>query len=95
MRIVGEPDMIEHIQFLSITILDFKNVGAILPSSRFLAQRMARIVAHVAEDGDMIFELGPGTGVITKEILRQPLAPGLMAPAIGGAAHLNHVFAST
>ena len=62
--------MIEHIHFLSNMILDFKNVGAMLPSSRFLAERMARTVAQVAEDGDMIFELGPGTGVITKEILR-------------------------
>ncbi len=69
-QIAGGPDMIEQIHFLSNMILDFKNVGAMLPSSRFLAERMARTVAHVAEDGDMIFELGPGTGVITKAILR-------------------------
>ena len=62
--------MNEHIHFLSSMILDFKNVGAMLPSSRYLAERMARTVAAVAEDGDMVFELGPGTGVISKEILR-------------------------
>ena len=60
----------EHLHFLSNVVLDFKNVGAMLPSSRFLGEKMAEIVADVAADGDTICELGPGTGAITKEILR-------------------------
>lgn len=48
-------------------------VGAICPSSRFLAHRMAREVAHY-KDG-LIIELGPGTGVVTKALLKQGVAP--------------------
>ena len=48
-------------------------VGAICPSSSFLAHRMAREVAH-CKDG-LIIELGPGTGVVTKALLKQGVAP--------------------
>lgn len=44
-------------------------IGAICPSSPFLAKRMARQVAH-CEDG-LIVELGAGTGVVTNALLRQ------------------------
>ena len=60
----------EHLHFLSNVVLDFKNVGAMLPSSRYLGEKIAKMVAEVAADGDTICELGPGTGAITKEILR-------------------------
>jgi phosphatidylethanolamine/phosphatidyl-N-methylethanolamine N-methyltransferase len=43
--------------------------GSITPSSQKLAQLM---VEHLAiEPGDMVVELGPGTGVFTHEILKQ------------------------
>lgn len=46
-----------------------KEVGAIAPSSRFLRNRMmAPINFHRA---DVIVELGPGTGVFTKELLKR------------------------
>ncbi|NYT86107.1 class I SAM-dependent methyltransferase [Pollutimonas harenae] len=48
-------------------------VGAICPSSPFLAHRMAREVSHI-KDG-LIIELGPGTGVVTKALLKQGVAP--------------------
>ena len=60
----------EHLHFLTNVVLDFKTVGAMLPSSRYLGEKIAKMVAEVAADGDTICELGPGTGAITKEILR-------------------------
>jgi len=47
-------------------------VGAILPSSKYLAKVMAR---H-AGDSDALIELGAGTGTITTELVRQhPAVP--------------------
>lgn len=48
-------------------------VGAICPSSKFLAQRMAHEVSH-CKDG-LIIELGPGTGVVTKALLKHGVSP--------------------
>lgn len=49
-----------------------KSVGALAPSSRFLVKKM---LATIDFSKDIrILELGPGTGVITKEIL-QHLSP--------------------
>ncbi|NYT57650.1 methyltransferase domain-containing protein [Alcaligenaceae bacterium] len=48
-------------------------IGSICPSSRFLANRLAREVAH-HQDG-LIIELGPGTGVVTRALLRQGIPP--------------------
>ena len=47
-------------------------IGAICPSSRFLAHRMAKEVAHL-QDG-LIVELGPGTGVVTQALLDRGVA---------------------
>ncbi len=47
--------------------------GSITPSSQKLAQLM---VANLGlEPGDMVVELGPGTGVFTREILAQGVSP--------------------
>ena len=55
-----------NLLFLKEYIKDIRNVGAIAPSSRFLARKM---VASVDFDtAKMIIEYGPGTGVFTKEI---------------------------
>ncbi len=45
-----------------------KQVGSIAPSSRFLAEKMAR---NIKSDARCIVELGPGTGAITKEIMKR------------------------
>jgi phospholipid N-methyltransferase len=44
-------------------------VGSVLPSSRFLSKKMLLPIAF--EKAKVIIELGPGTGVFTKELLRQ------------------------
>ena len=46
-------------------------IGAVCPSSRFLARRMAEAVGDLGE-GDIIAELGAGTGAVTSELY--PLA---------------------
>ncbi len=48
-------------------------IGAICPSSRFLARQMARQIP-VSDDG-LIIELGGGTGVITRALLDHGVAP--------------------
>jgi len=47
--------------------------GAVSPSGRWLARRMARSVDPHAQGP--IVELGPGTGVITEALLRRGIAP--------------------
>ena len=42
-------------------------VGSIIPSSRFLSKKMLQPIAF--EHAKVIVELGPGTGVFTKELL--------------------------
>lgn len=50
-----------------------RNVGALLPSSRALARRMARL-SRLEGDGPVI-ELGAGTGVVTAALLDRGIAP--------------------
>jgi phosphatidylethanolamine/phosphatidyl-N-methylethanolamine N-methyltransferase len=52
-------------------------IGAIAPSSRRLADAMARLVPHEGEG--WVVELGGGTGVITAALLRAGIAPGRLA----------------
>lgn len=52
----------------------FQNTGAILPSSRFLARALASELRKPRASAQ-ILEVGPGTGSVTKEILKQ-LRPG-------------------
>jgi len=47
--------------------------GAVSPSGRYLARRMARYVDPLSHGP--IIELGPGTGVITDALLRRGVAP--------------------
>ena len=54
-----------HLTFFGALVKNPRAVGAILPSSANLARRMVRDV----EPGARVVELGPGTGVITREIL--------------------------
>lgn len=44
-------------------------VGSVLPSSRFLSKKMLAPISF--EQAKVIIELGPGTGVFTKELLRR------------------------
>jgi phospholipid N-methyltransferase len=49
---------------------NFQTTGAVLPSGRFLARALARYV-EPSDRPRRIVEIGPGTGVVTKEILRR------------------------
>lgn len=50
-----------------------KAVGAIIPTSSVTATRMASVID--AQSGLPVLEVGPGTGVITKAILRHGVEP--------------------
>ena len=53
--------------FLKNFLKNWKEVGSITPSSRFLTKKMLESIDF--SKADTIVELGPGTGVFTKEIL--------------------------
>ena len=53
--------------FLKAMLRSPGSVGAIWPSSPFLAKEMVR--ASALEDAKHVLELGPGTGAFTGEIL--------------------------
>lgn len=48
----------------------FETTGAVLPSSRFLARAMTRPLAR-CNGPRRILEVGPGTGAVTNQIVRQ------------------------
>ncbi len=54
-------------KFLRTFFKERKQVGAVAPSSRFLVKKMCNKIDF--ETARVIIELGPGTGVFTKEIL--------------------------
>jgi phospholipid N-methyltransferase len=53
--------------FLSQYLKNVRTVGAVAPSSRYLAKKMLERVNF--DDADVIVEYGPGTGIFTAEIL--------------------------
>ncbi len=53
----------------------FRTTGAILPSGRRLSRALARYVAEPADGPRRVLEVGPGTGVATKQIAAA-LRPG-------------------
>ncbi len=57
------------IQFLSIAFRNMKTVGTICPSSPMLARSLAA-AAIESTSPKRILEVGPGTGPVTKEILK-------------------------
>lgn len=63
----------EEIRFFKGWIDGPKAVGAILPTSSITARRMASVIN--AGSGLPVLELGPGTGVITKAILKHGVKP--------------------
>lgn len=54
--------------FLSEFRRTFRTTGAVLPSSRWLAQALARYVG-AGEHPQRILEVGPGTGAVTRQII--------------------------
>lgn len=62
----------EHRLFLNTFFSEKKQVGSVAPSSRFLVRSMCDKIDF--EQVDVVLELGPGTGVFTKELLRRARA---------------------
>ena len=60
--------MRDAMRFLGTFVRAPTTVGAVLPSSRFLARALAGGLAVRA--GDLVLEYGPGTGPITAELAR-------------------------
>jgi phosphatidylethanolamine/phosphatidyl-N-methylethanolamine N-methyltransferase len=68
-------------------------VGSITPSSKKMGQLM--VASLDLEPGDVVVELGPGTGVFTRELLAQGVAPDkliLVEFNADFAAHLRDEF---
>jgi phosphatidylethanolamine/phosphatidyl-N-methylethanolamine N-methyltransferase len=63
----------EELQFLRGLVANPRNVGAVAPSSGWLARAVAAQI-DLAQPGP-ILELGPGTGSITEAILRRGISP--------------------
>lgn len=81
------PALREHAHFLSAFLRDPFTTGAVAPSSRWLAARMVR-EAQLA-GAQTVVELGPGTGAITRAIVRE-----LEREALLVAVEFNPVFAA-
>lgn len=59
--------MLQSLGFARAFVRDRQHIGACLPSSKALAQAMVRALGPVPE-GQVILELGPGTGVFTRAL---------------------------
>ena len=57
--------------FIQQTFRNFKTTGAIAPSTRFLGQKMALSIPRPVPEGFRVLEVGPGTGPVTREIVRR------------------------
>jgi phosphatidylethanolamine/phosphatidyl-N-methylethanolamine N-methyltransferase len=62
--------MKETLLFAREIVRRFRTTGAIAPSGGVLARAMAKRVGSPGPD-DVILELGPGTGVFTRELVKQ------------------------
>ena len=59
----------DHVEFFRQFRTQFHTTGAIAPSSRHLARAMTRHIAEARGPAN-ILEVGPGTGAVTRRILR-------------------------
>ncbi len=60
----------DSLAFIRQSIGNFRQTGAILPSSGALARAMVDAIGPI-EPGDILVELGPGTGVFTRQIRKR------------------------
>lgn len=58
--------------FLKALIINPRSIGAVIPSSHYLADSMSRCITKTATG--FILELGPGTGAITTGILKSGIS---------------------
>ena len=65
---LAETTKINPPNFMAEALADFGKIGAIAPSSRFLTRAMLQPLS--LETAKVAVELGPGTGVMTRALLR-------------------------
>lgn len=80
MRIVTRRDRRPRVpgdgaRFFRSLIAAPRLTGAVAPSGKALARAMARAVGLV-QSGDLVVELGPGTGPVTRALVERGLDPG-------------------
>ena len=63
----------EDIEFLKVWLKNPASVGAVKPTSRIMARHMVDLLPK--DSALPVLELGPGTGVITAEILNSGISP--------------------
>ena len=74
----GRPTMMDLKTFAKEAVADFRSVGAVLPSSRFLTRMMLRPLP--LKRARLVVEVGPGTGAMTQALLEQiPFGASLLA----------------
>lgn len=61
--------MSSRINFFKEALKNIKTLGTVTPSSRFLSKRMLKQIDF--SKAEVLVELGPGNGAITKHILKQ------------------------
>ena len=59
----------KKIDFFKVAVKSMKTSGTVIPSSRFLAQKMLKEIDF--SSCNVLVELGPGNGVITNQILKK------------------------
>jgi phosphatidylethanolamine/phosphatidyl-N-methylethanolamine N-methyltransferase len=72
--------------FIGQSLRHFITVGSVAPSSTFLAKRMMKNV-----NCPVILELGPGTGVFTKEILSKLPKDGILISIESNEIFVNYL----
>lgn len=72
--------------FIGQSIKNIIKIGSIVPSSYWLAKRVAR---HI--EAKVVVELGPGTGVFTKEILKRLPADGKLICVENNIPFIDHL----
>lgn len=65
----------DHVEFFRQYVRQFETTGAVAPSSRSLARAMTRPLCACRDRDVRILEVGPGTGAVTREIVRH-VKPG-------------------
>ena len=79
----------DEIRFFKGWVSNTRAVGAIIPTSSITARRMASVVDPGS--GRPVLELGPGTGVITRAILKTGLAPERLFSVEYSTDFYNHL----
>jgi len=59
------------ITFIRQSLKDFRTIGSLTPSSSFLARGIARNLPEHIGDDYRVLEVGPGTGSLTRAIVRR------------------------